>query len=66
MFVEHTNLLQAGVKSKLALQELLLEFIHGIQLLLQLREKSLKRWVIINLAFKLQDQLFHFGELVFP
>ena len=66
MFVEHTNLLQDGVKSNLPLLERLLESFQGIELLLQLLEKRFKLWVFINFAFELHDELFNFAELVFP
>ena len=66
MFVEHTNLLQDGVKSNLPLLERLLESFQGIELLLQLRQEWFKLWVVLNLAFELHDELFNFAELFFP
>ena len=42
MFVEHTNLLQHGVKSNLPLLERLPELVQGIELRLQLIQKWLK------------------------
>ena len=66
MFVEHTNLLQDGVKSNLKLLPRLLESFQGFELLLQLRQEWFKLLVFLNLAFELHDELFHFGELFFP
>ena len=66
MFVEHTNLLQDGVKSNLPLLERLPESFQVIELLLQLHQKWFKLWVFLNLAFELHDELVHFAELFFP